>query len=66
MVLLAGPDTLVHKYAVTDPSGSVPLPVSVTLFVGSVIVLSIFALAVGGVFVAVVYSNAPISGAVPL
>jgi hypothetical protein len=46
-----GPLILLHEYPATVPSVSVPLPDSVVLLMGSVIVLSAPALAVGGIFV---------------
>src|SRR6187399_2890095 len=50
IVPAVGPAILVHRYAVILPSASVPLPESVTVFVGSVIVWFGPAIAVGGIF----------------
>src|ERR1044072_1688812 len=47
-IVAAGPETFVHKYDAIVPSPSVdPLPLSVTVFVGSVIVTSAPAFATG-------------------
>ena len=67
LIVAAPPETLVQAYAVMLPSGSEPLPVTVTELVGSVMVLSVPALAVGAwlgaAFTVTVTSSDPVAPA---